>query len=316
VQLPIEIRRYLEERTADTPFPELKRAAAALSEAYRGGRALAVSPEAYLVTRMPATYAATYAALSELPPGLPSIESILDVGAGTGAASLAARVLYPEAKITLIERDAALAKEARALLPGAESIAADAARLEHLPERDLVIAAYSAGEIGGDIAQRLWRSTRVALVIVEPGTPKGFAFIRALRDELLAAGAHMAAPCPGSMACPMRNQDWCHFAARVERTSLHRKLKGGDLGYEDEKYSYVAFTRTALEPAPARIVRRPQHHAGWIELQTCTPAGIETRRVTKRDRDAFREARRAVWGSALGGAQNPIRSRTTTEPRL
>ena len=143
----------------------------------------------------------------------------------------------------MVERDAALAKEARGLLPAAEIIAADAARIERFPERDLLIAAYSLGEIGAGAAIRLWQAARVALVIVEPGTPKGFALIRAIRDELLAAGAHMAAPCPGAMACPMVDPDWCHFAARVERSSLHRRLKGGELGYEDEKYSYVAFTR-------------------------------------------------------------------------
>ena len=52
------------------PFGELKRAAAAMSEAYREGRPLAAPPVAYLVTRMPATYAATYSALRELPQGM------------------------------------------------------------------------------------------------------------------------------------------------------------------------------------------------------------------------------------------------------
>ena len=276
MHLPIEVRQYIEERASEVSFTELKRAATAMSDAYREGAPPAVSPVAYLVTRMPATYASAYVTLGELPDGL-RVESILDVGAGTGAASLAAHARYPGAKITMMERNAALAKEARAMLPGSEAIAADAARIEHFPERDLVIAAYSLGEIGANVALRLWQSTRVALVIVEPGTPKGFALIRAIRSELLAAGAHMAAPCPGAMACPMVEPDWCHFAARVERSSLHRRLKGGELGYEDEKYSYVAFTREPVALPAARIVRRPQHHPGWIELQTCTTAGLRTR---------------------------------------
>jgi ribosomal protein RSM22 (predicted rRNA methylase) len=297
--LPVEIRQRIEESASDVPFAELKRAAAEMSDAYRDGRPLAVSPVAYLVTRMPATYAATYAALRELPEGLPPIETILDIGAGTGAASLAARALFPKTKIEMIERDAALAKEARALISGAEIIAADAERIERFPERDLVIAAYSLGEIGAGAALRLWQAARVALVVVEPGTPRGFALIRAIREELLAAGACMAAPCPGEMACPMTDPDWCHFAARVERSSMHRRLKGGELGYEDEKYSYVAFTREQLSLPPARIVRRPQHHPGWIELRTCTTSGLKTGRVSRRDREVFRAARQAAWGDAF-----------------
>jgi ribosomal protein RSM22 (predicted rRNA methylase) len=304
VQLPAEIRRYINERASEVPFAELKRAAAAMSDAYRAGRSLSASPVAYLVTRMPATYAATYSALSELPPGLPKIDAVLDVGAGTGAAALAASELFPEAKATLIERDAALLKEARALLPAAEFISGDAARIERLPQRDLVIAAYSAGEIGAAVVSRLWRAARIALVIVEPGTPKGFEFIRAARTELIAAGAHIAAPCPGAAPCPMADGDWCHFAARVERTSLHRRLKGADLGYEDEKFSYVAFAREPVEPAAARIIRRPQHYAGWIELRTCAECGLETIRASKRDRDAFREARHATWGAPWSGSHN------------
>jgi ribosomal protein RSM22 (predicted rRNA methylase) len=85
-------------------------------------------------------------------------------------------------------------------------------------------------------------AARVALVVIEPGTPRGAGAIRTIREELLAAGAHMLAPCPAAMPCPLAAPDWCHFAARVERSSLHRRIKEGALGYEDEKYSYVCAT--------------------------------------------------------------------------
>jgi ribosomal protein RSM22 (predicted rRNA methylase) len=299
MQLPLEVRRRIEERAADVPFADLKRAAAAMSDAYRDGRPITITPEAYLVTRMPATYAATYSALREFPLDSININSVLDVGAGTGAASLAVRSLLPRAAITMLERDVSLAKEARALIPEAELITADAARIERFPERDLVIAAYSIGEIGAAAVDRLWQAARTGLIIIEPGTPRSFALVRAVRDQLLAAGAHMAAPCPGAMPCPVSGDDWCHFAARVERSSLHRRIKGGDLGYEDEKFSFVGFVRQPVALPAARIVRRPHHHAGWIELEACTPAGLETQRVTKRDRDKFRQARHALWGGAL-----------------
>src|ERR1044071_9630295 len=103
----------------------------------------------------------------------------------------------------------------------------------------------------------------------------------------------MAAPCPAAMPCPALPPDWCHFGARVERSSLHRRVKGGELGYEDEKFSYVALTRSAAETGGVRVVRRPQHQPGLIVLETCTTAGLRTERVGKRDKESFRKARKA-----------------------
>jgi ribosomal protein RSM22 (predicted rRNA methylase) len=135
------------------------------------------------------------------------------------------------------------------------------------------------------------------MLLMEPGTPKGFAFIRQLRGELLEAGAHVTAPCPAGMPCPMNQTDWCHFAARVERSSLHRRIKQGALGYEDEKFSYIAVAREPAILPPARIIRHPQQQPGLITLETCTPEGLRTEQVIKRNKDRFRAARRAGWGA-------------------
>jgi ribosomal protein RSM22 (predicted rRNA methylase) len=298
VQLPPAVRREIDERAETVGFAALKRAAAAMSDAYRAtGRGAQLDDRervaAYLVTRMPATYAAAYSALREL--GGVEVRSVLDVGAGTGAASLAARAFFPEARITMIERDRAFAEAARAWLPEAEIRPEDAARAP-LPRHDLVIAAYSLGEMGAGTSSRLWDAAGVALVLIEPGTPRGFGLIRQVRNELIAAGAHVAAPCPSDGVCPVVADDWCHFAARVERSSLHRRVKGGELGYEDEKFSYVALTRETAERPRGRVVRHPQHQPGLIVLETCTVQGLRTERVVKRDREAFRRARKAGWG--------------------
>jgi ribosomal protein RSM22 (predicted rRNA methylase) len=302
VQLPIRVQRAIEARAEAVGFPALKRAAGALSDAYREGKAARLNKDdviaAYLATRMPATFAAAFKILAELQ-ALP-VTSILDVGAGTGAAALAARALFPEAAITLIERDPSLAEVALEFVPDAKVIHADLDLMNALPPHDLVIAGWSAGELAKPIATRLWEAARVALVVAEPGTPRGAATIRGIREELLGAGAHMYAPCPAEMACPMTAPDWCHFAARVERSSLHRRLKEGTLGYEDEKFSYVALVRDAAGMGDSRILRHPQHHPGLIELDLCTTRGLERRRVTKRDRDAFRAARKAEWGGRYG----------------
>jgi ribosomal protein RSM22 (predicted rRNA methylase) len=293
------VRQAIEQRADAVGFPALKRAAAALSDGYREGKPPRLTKDdaiaAYLVTRMPATYAAAYKVLEELR-GLP-VTSVLDIGSGTGAAALAARAHFPEASpITLVERDPSLAEIALGFLPGAKAIHGDLAHMAAMPPHDLVIAGWSLGELSTPIAKKLWEAARVALVVIEPGTPRGAEVIRGVREELLASGARMAAPCPAEMPCPLAAPDWCHFAARVERSSLHRRIKEGRLGYEDEKYSYVAFVREQIALPAARVLRHPHHHPGLIELELCTPAGIEKRRVTKRDREAFRAARKAEWG--------------------
>jgi len=309
VHLPQAIQEAIEECVEAAGFAAVKRAAAILSDAYREGRAPLSQPAAervaaYLVTRMPATYAANCRALAEAAHllGERAVASVLDIGAGAGAAALAARERFPAAHLTLIERDAALAEAARQWLPEADFRAQDATRMETFPPHDLAIASYSLGEMGPHtgprVARRLWKAARVALVILEPGTPKGFALLREIRADLLAAGAYMLAPCPAAAACPMADPDWCHFAARVERSSLHRRIKEGALGYEDEKFSYVAFAREPVTLPAARIIRRPQHHAGLIAIETCTPAGLRGERISKRDRDGFRAARKADWGDA------------------
>jgi len=83
-------------------------------------------------------------------------------------------------------------------------------------------------------------------------------------------------------------------------------VKGGSLGFEDEKYSYVAVSRAPVALPPARIVGRPQVHSGLIELALCATDGLGDERITRKDKDAFRAARKAVWGGTWerpGGIQ-------------
>jgi len=277
-----------------------------MSAGYRDRQAAHLSAAertaAYLVTRMPATYAAAHSVLREVRARLGdiSVASVLDVGAGTGAASLAARECWGSgARITMIDRDAAFTQAARQWLPDANVIADDLTGIDTFPQHDLVIAAYSLGELQKTLTRQLWAAARVAFVVIEPGTPRGYSKVLAIRDELLSAGAHMLAPCPAATACPLTAPDWCHFAARVERSSLHRRIKNAELGYEDEKFSYVVLARQPVELPPARIIRRPHHAPGLIELRTCTPAGLYTQQVRKRDGDTYRSARHAAWGDAL-----------------
>jgi ribosomal protein RSM22 (predicted rRNA methylase) len=109
------------------------------------------------------------------------------------------------------------------------------------------------------------------------------------------------------MRDPGRAGDWCHFAVRVPRTRRHRLLKGGSLGYEDEKFAYLVATRDVDAPRPpARILRHPRVEKGRIVMTLCTPGGAERAVVTRRD-PAWRRARKAEWGDAWSAAPDPDR---------
>lgn len=323
MQLPPEIVQFIEERAERIPAGELREACAALSAHYRGRGPTAgmrLRPEtaaaAYLLMRFPATYAAAHAALAELKarPGGMELESCLDLGAGPGAASLAARAVFPElAQWTLAERLEAMRDVARELLTGARFLAGDLTSWDNFSEHDLVIAAYALGELPERSRQavlaRAWRAARKALVVIEPGSPAGFAVIRQARQWLLEAGAHLAAPCPAEGLCPMPEGDWCHFAARLERTSLLRRMKAAKLSYEDEKFSYVAACRQDVPRPSARIVRRPEPAAGLVQLVVCDGARIRRETVTRRN-SLFKNARKSRWGDPWVSEQRTDRSPT------
>ena len=97
----------------------------------------------------------------------------------------------------------------------------------------------------------------------------------------------------------MAGGQWCHVAVRLERSRLHRTAKGAALAYEDEKYSYVAMSREPGSPIGARVIGHPRPQHGRIDLDLCTPDGLRAETVNRRDRDRYRLAQRARWGSAI-----------------
>ena len=97
---------------------------------------------------------------------------------------------------------------------------------------DVVMASYVIGEMDDaerrTLAELMWTKTRDTLLVVEPGTPQGYARIIALRAQLIASGAHVAAPCPHDGQCPLQAPDWCHFTQRLQRSQAHKQIKGAE----------------------------------------------------------------------------------------
>lgn len=306
MQLPEELQTAIEKIVEKAPSSALKRAREELTRVYREGGVSGFHEEAkrlaYLAARMPATYVAARKALEKVP--FP-VSSVCDLGAGPGTASWAACDLFPEIeKIVLIEASAEaieLGKRLAEAAPYAALREADWRRgsLAHceIPEAELGVFSYVLNELEEPqkLVERAWERFSV-LVLIEPGTPKGFGIVRVMRERLLEMGAWIAAPCPHRLACP---SDWCHFAARVERSRLHRQLKEGALGYEDEKFSYLIASKTAVPHAPSRIVRHPQKLSGHVRLSLCQGNGkLEEKTVSRKDKELYRQARDAEWGDA------------------
>ncbi|WP_447037067.1 small ribosomal subunit Rsm22 family protein [Streptomyces sp. DSM 118878] len=269
---------------------------------------------AYAAYRMPATFEAVCSALEGLAgaasegwaPG-----SHVDVGGGTGAATWAvAETWRGERPVTVLDWAEPALALGRELAQGVEQLASvrwERARIGGslvIEDADLVTVSYVLKELTEadrrSVVDAAAGAATQAVVIVEPGTPDGYARIIEARDRLIAAGFRVAAPCPHSAACPIEpGTDWCHFSARVSRSSLHRQVKGGSLAYEDEKFSYVAATRFDPVPPTARVVRRPQIRKGQVLLDLCV-AEEQLRRetVTKRHGPLYRAARDTDWGDA------------------
>jgi ribosomal protein RSM22 (predicted rRNA methylase) len=191
-----------------------------------------------------------------------------------------------------------MAAAGRELLPEASWIEADVAAARGPAE--LVLCSYVLGELSRPPVEHLWAQSSDALAVVEPGTPAGYRRVLDARAAVLAAGGHTVAPCPHDLPCPLPADDWCHFAARLPRSRLHRRAKGAELGWEDEKLSYAVLSREPVRPVAARVIRPPQVRSGHVRLVTSDGDGVvRERTVSRKQGDAYRAARKAGWGDAL-----------------
>lgn len=315
MDLPNALKYVIESKAEEVPVQSLLKASEAITKKYRNdsgqGKRLVSSDIdilTYAIVRMPATYGAVASSLRyTLEMAGLEIKSVLDVGAGTGTAAWAAAQQIPDVEeITCVEREPSMIRFGKALMQGSAMeeivnwVQADMCAFQPEKKYDLVIASYSLNELTHAdrmcVVNTLWNYTNQVLLIIEPGTPEAFAHMKVLRSELLSQGANMVAPCPHGMDCPMGAEDWCHFSCRISRSKLHKMLKGGDVPYEDEKYTYLAVSAKETKCADNRILRHPQIESGKITLQVCTQHGIKTDMVTKKQKEQFKVARKAKAG--------------------
>jgi ribosomal protein RSM22 (predicted rRNA methylase) len=240
---------------------------------------------AYGVYFFPQSFVRTLKVLQEVlkrqPSSIPQDRPcrILDLGAGLGAATLAAATALGvdhDAEITAIDQSASglcilrrIFDEQHSLWPQAvlNTIPGD---LNNIPSPtegswDLILSSFALNETfpeEDDIPIRPWiqaASNRLEpaglLVILEPATQTSATRIERLRDWVASEGsAQIMGPCPHHESCPLlqAGHAWCHevrnWDAPAAMTYLNRKLFRS---IDVLKFSFLALHPGRLPAAPA-----------------------------------------------------------------
>jgi len=306
MQLPPTLAAALADLLEGVPRQALARAAQQISQDYRQGQtsqaiATPLQATAYALTRMPATFAACAAVFARIKEVMPHFapSSLVDMGAGTGAASWAAATAWTSiTSALLLDQNPALRALATRLGLANADIRAGTISQE-VPKADLMVSSYVLVELtqdrAGPVAVDLWRSTKDVLCLIEPGTPAGFDRIRTARTALISTGAHILAPCTHDAACPMTANDWCHFSQRLSRSRDHMLLKDAQVPFEDERYCYVVATRQKIARG-ARILSPRLKTKPGLAFKLCDEKGLRVELVQARDKQRYRSLRKRGWG--------------------
>jgi ribosomal protein RSM22 (predicted rRNA methylase) len=212
---------------------------------------------------------------------LPSPRRVLDLGAGTGAASQTIRTRWPSAEIVAVDK-----------VPGPGILRADVTRALRPPavtgRFDLIVAAHLLNELSLDVDARArlvlgWcrevLEEHGTCVLVEPALRETSRGLLAVRDRLIAGGLFVLAPCLWQGPCPAlaRERDFCHMSAGVIAQGRSRV-----------DFSYLAL-RTQGTPnadnSVFRMVSDPM--AACVSTPADRPAACSSRASTAIDRLAI-----------------------------
>ncbi len=285
-------RRAVGHREQASAVDALVRAAAGLSDGFTSERQAGFSGYAdderrllaYGLFFFPRSYVRTQLVLAECPARARAADRgepfrILDVGAGTGAAGLAAAEWLiasgaaPAAELTAVDPSAVslgLLRELHGDHAGGRfarcTLRTEQARLESLPpgggRYDLVLLSLvlnetEEGRDGTDAADRLRGLLDLLrddgrLLVMEPGTRDAATCLHGLRDTLLASRtASVVAPCLHAAPCPMLGlrDAWCHEVRKWRVPPAARRIAQR----LDRDIEFLRFTFLALAPRGPKI---------------------------------------------------------------
>lgn len=235
----------------------------------------------------------------------PPFAHVIDIGAGAGAASLAAwasgtRTMH---LVEVAEDPRALGRELLQELGATVVATPDLGAPTSAGAPTLVVAAYVANELpGGPNAARLldWLRHGDALLVIEPATRTSAQALSAARDGLIHA---VTGPCTHGQPCPRREGDaWCHFTAPfpvgpVGRALMHEA--GVDVGLMHASWLSLARPDAArphaAQPTAGRVLERWGRPERRVYVSICSARGVE--RVAVKGRDV--EHLGPVWPGAI-----------------
>ena len=311
-----ELKNAIEELLSKNKTNEIIENAQIISNRYRnndgkGRRLLTKQNEAisYAISRMPATYSAVYSAVQQTIENYDeNLETLLDIGAGTGAVTWAVNELLEITEGKCLERENNMINIGKQLMRNTKMSKVkweqfDVLQDDIVEKADIVITSYMMNELPENeketVIKKMWNATNKLLIIIEPGTPAGFNNILKVREKLLNNGGYIIAPCSHQGECKIPKDDWCAFYTRVFRSTIHKQAKKGELGYEDEKFSYIAFSKVPIKTNGDRILRHPQIYKGYVNVKLCTKDGIQERKYSKKDGEIYKKVRKLDAGQKI-----------------
>lgn len=316
MDIPEDLKNAIDELISKNKTNEIIENAQIISNRYRkndgkGKRLLTEKNEiiSYAISRMPATYAAVYSAVRQTLENYEGeLQTLFDIGAGTGAATWAVNELLEITEAKCFERESNMINIGKQLMSNTELNKVkwkqfDVMR-DQIDERaDIVITSYMINELPENeretVIEKLWNVTNKLFIIIEPGTPAGFKNVLKVRKKLLNDGGYIVAPCSCEGECQISKDDWCAFYTRVFRSAIHKQSKNGELGYEDEKFSYIAFSKVPIQNMGSRILRHPQIYKGYINVKLCTKDGIQEKKYSKKDGEIYKKVRKLDAGEKI-----------------
>jgi len=214
---------------------------------------------------------------------------LLDLGAGTGAAARVVRSRFGDGvELVAVDKVGGPGILVADVLRGVRPTGVNG-------RFDLIICAHLLNELG----DRLDLDGRARLVdgwcrdllepdgtciVIEPALRDTSRALLGVRDRLLAAGLHVAAPCLCQMPCPalLRDRDWCHDSAEVVVAGRSRV-----------DFSYLILRQSAsaeVDRDRYRVVSDPLKDKGRLRFFVCGVAGRFVLMRLDRDRSAANQS--------------------------